>query len=67
MCSKVHAKDDISLFLNFRGFSFSTKLKKSKWSSIANEVSNLGPERSVEQCKKKLADMKSISKAKAAR
>jgi hypothetical protein len=50
---------------------FSTKvtnsMKIAKWAAIADDVSALGPERTVDQCKKKMADMKSQSKAKAAR
>ena len=50
---------------------FSTKvtnsMKNTKWAAIADDVSALGPERTVEQCKKKMADLKSLTKAKAAR
>ena len=44
-----------------------SQLKRSKWISIADEVSSLGPERTVDQCKKKMSDTKSSSKSKAAR
>ena len=37
------------------------------WSKIADHVSSIGSERTVQQCKKKLSDQKSDSKAKAAR
>ena len=47
--------------------SYSMQLKRSKWDSIAFQVSSHGPERSVEQCRKKLSDMKSLTKSKVAR
>lgn len=47
--------------------SVTSQTKKLKWASIADQVSSLGPERNLEQCKKKIADLKTSSKAKAAR
>ena len=44
-----------------------SQLKRAKWISIADDVSSLGPERTVDQCKKKMSDTKSASKSKAAR
>jgi hypothetical protein len=45
-----------------------TNLKKNDlWSKIADDVSSFGPDRTVEQCRKKIADSKSSTKAKAAR
>ena len=45
-----------------------SKFKKTAiWSKIADDVSTLGPIRSVKQCKKRVSDQKSASKSKAAK
>ena len=45
-----------------------SKFKKTAiWSKIADDVSTLGPFRSVDQCKKRVSDQKSSSKSKAAK
>ncbi|XP_047127559.1 uncharacterized protein LOC124808482 [Hydra vulgaris] len=47
--------------------SISKFTKDDAWSKIADQVSLVGPDRTVHQCKKKLSDQKSDSKGKAAR
>ena len=42
-------------------------LKAACWATIADEVSSQGPERTAEQCRKKIYDSKSSAKAVAAR
>jgi len=45
-----------------------SKVKKNElWSRMADDVSSLGPDRTIDQCKKKISDTKSASKAKAAK
>ena len=57
--------DNINLFEGKFSDTVSNAAKNAKWAKIADEVSSLGPNRTVEQCKKKMSDSKSSAKSKA--